>query len=76
MRCPTRCLQLEFLPLIMFSKAGLFIALGLILSISYNALAVAEAGVSIDFRKERLIRRPGGTFDYDAALEQIAHDVK
>lgn len=60
----------------MFSKVGLFIALGLVLSTGHNVLAAAEAGVNIEFRKESLIRGPSGTFDYDAALEQIAHDVK
>ncbi|KAI1794174.1 protease [Ganoderma leucocontextum] len=59
----------------MFSKAGLLVVLSLVLSAAHNALAATDASASINFRKKRLITRPGGTFDYDAALEQIAHDV-
>ncbi len=60
----------------MFPKAGLFAVLGLVLSAAHNALAAADAGASIDFNRGRFIRRLDGTFDYDAALEQIAHDAK
>lgn len=60
----------------MFTKTGLLVVLGLVLSAVQNGLAAADAGASIDFRKGRLIRGPGGTFNYDAALDQIAHDVK
>ncbi|PIL36226.1 transporter [Ganoderma sinense ZZ0214-1] len=59
----------------MFTTTRLSLLLGLILSTAHNAFIAAQAGVSIEFRKESSIRRPGGTFDYDAALEQIAHDV-
>ena len=60
----------------MFTTARLSFLLGLILFTAHNAFVAAQAGVGIEVRKERLITGPDGTFNYDAALEQIAHDVK